>query len=64
MKLLLILASALLMACEPDSSARRQFQYCLGAAHPASAEAIKACHEATRPERATQAAQGGEHGAQ
>lgn len=61
MKLLLILGSVFLMACDPDSHARGKFQYCLSAAHPASAEAIKACHEAAWPkERAPQEAKQGE----
>lgn len=30
----------------PSARAERMFQYCLGAAHPASAEAIKACRDA------------------
>lgn len=54
---LVVLIVIILMAAmdTEDSRARSQFQYCLGAAHPASAEAVKACHEAAWPkDRATQ----------
>lgn len=56
------LTIALIAAMDTEESrARGKFQYCLGAAHPASAEAIKACRDAAWPkDQATQAAKGDE----
>lgn len=45
-----VLAAALMFSMDHEEArARGKFQYCLGAAQPASAEAIKACHEAAWP---------------